>query len=131
MSAITLQVGSLMPHFSVTTIEGQPFDYASIWQRRNLLLAVLTDETGPVDNRIVEAIDTLRPELAALDTAGVVTRTRLGGLPAPAVLIADRWGEIIDLASIDTVRSVPTASDLREWLEYLANRCPECEGEAK
>ena len=36
-----LQRGDLLPHFTVTTLHGDEFSYATIWQRRNLVLVAL------------------------------------------------------------------------------------------
>jgi hypothetical protein len=43
------------------------------------------------------------------------------------VLVADRWGEIVCL---ERARSV-AIDDLLGWLEFVEQRCPECEGEAR
>ena len=34
-----LQRGDLVPHFTVKTLHGDEFSYATIWQRRNLVLS--------------------------------------------------------------------------------------------
>ena len=36
-----LQRGDSVPVFEVTTVDGEPFSYSSIWQRKNLLLLTL------------------------------------------------------------------------------------------
>jgi hypothetical protein len=130
-SATSVHTGDLLPHFAVTTIGGDTFDYSSIWQRRNLLLVMLPTGDIRASGAMVAAVHELKSELDALDTTAVMTRDRPLGLPAESVLIADRWGEIIHLAPIDNAAAATTASELREWLEYVANRCPECEGESK
>src|SRR5687767_6559336 len=85
--------GDQLPHFAVTTVEGTECSYSSIWQRKNLLL-VLPGASS--------AVDAYRSSLRAhesafhdLETACIVTRNDVAGLPAPAVVIADRWGEIL------------------------------------
>jgi hypothetical protein len=38
-----LRPGDLLPHFGVTDLYGKRVDYSSIWQRKNLVLVMLTD----------------------------------------------------------------------------------------
>jgi hypothetical protein len=47
------------------------------------------------------------------------------------VLIADQWGEIVHLVAAIDVDHMLTPRELLERVEYVASRCPECEGEAK
>jgi hypothetical protein len=42
------------------------------------------------------------------------------------VLIADRWGEVQVVHA-----GAPDVDDILAWLEYVQQRCPECEGEAR
>ncbi|MCA1734322.1 MAG: redoxin domain-containing protein [Acidobacteria bacterium] len=52
------------------------------------------------------------------------------GLEAPAVVIADQWGEIHEAAEAgEEHRFLPIESAV-EWIRHLATSCPECEGEA-
>jgi hypothetical protein len=127
----SLQPGDLVPHFSVTTLDGERFDYSSVWQRSNLLLVVLPDENNATSVALVDAVGELTLSGDISETVVVVTRSKVTGLPSPAVLVADRWGEIIDVAPVRDSAAAPTAAALREWLEYVSHRCPECEGEAK
>jgi hypothetical protein len=50
---------------------------------------------------------------------------------SPGVLLADRWGEIVHLTAASESARSPAPGELIEWLEYIQNRCPECEGEAR
>lgn len=43
-----------------------------------------------------------------------------------AILIADRWGEVYYGARGDSPAALPDASEIREWLQFLATQCPEC-----
>ena len=130
-SGTSLQRGALVPHFSVTTLDGERFDYSSIWQRRNLLLVVLPDENDGTAVALVDTVGELTHSGDLAETVVVVTRSKVTGLPSPAVLIADRWGEIIHVAPVRDSAAAPTAAALREWLEYVWHQCPECEGEVK
>ena len=60
-----------------------------------------------------------------------MTRDTVPGLPAPAALVADRWGEIAYVATAPTLDGLPAPSTLFDWLDYVVQRCPECEGEAR
>jgi len=52
------------------------------------------------------------------------------GVAAPAVVIADQWGEIHEAAEAgEEHRFLPIESAV-EWIRHLATSCPECEGEA-
>jgi hypothetical protein len=136
-----------MPHVTVRRIDGPAFAYADIWQHRNLLLVALPprDEhdagassehgagaSSEHDVRAYAASLSARTEAwRAYDATVVLTRDGVPGLPAPAVVIADRWGEIVGVEAADTVAGLPAAADLVEWLRFVAHACPECEGEVK
>jgi hypothetical protein len=123
-----LQRGDSVPHFKVKTVDGDVFDYSTIWQRKNLLLVrLLPDDNGAY----VSDLRARAAELRALETESVITRDDVSGLPAPGLLIADRWGEIVHVTSASASAQSPTPEELLGWLEYVQNRCPECEGEAR
>jgi hypothetical protein len=68
------------------------------------------------------------PFQALLDSEDQLARAL--GLAAPAVIIADQWGEIHEAEEAgEDHRFLPTES-LVEWVRHLATSCPECEGEA-
>lgn len=112
----------------VTTLGGERFDYSTIWQRRNLVLVTLEEVGG---SAYAEELFAREADFRALESVCVVTRDRVAGLPAPGVLVADRWGEIVYVAAASDRGGLPTPSELLEWLDYVARRCPECEGESK
>ena len=118
-----------MPHFEVRTLSGDVLDYSTIWQRTNLVLVALPQAgSGAGFLRALTALDLVFQEH---DAVCVVTRDCIPGLPAPAALVADRWGEVVHIATPSQVEDLPVASELLDWLEYVARRCPECEGEAR
>ena len=123
-----LQQGDQTPHFHVNTLEGHPFSYAIIWQRKNLLLVVLPRHDNESIRDYVRRLSSSELEV---DTACVVTRDPVEGLPAPAVLVADRWGEIIFVAARTNIEELPSAAEILDWVEYVRKQCPECEGEAR
>jgi hypothetical protein len=119
-----LQRGGLVPHFEIESIDGYAVSYSTIWQRRNLVLVMLSDKD------VEEYVSELRAHADAFakhNTVCVVTHDSIGGLPEPCVLVADRWGEIVHVAEGD----LPGVSELLGWVDYVERRCPECEGEAK
>jgi hypothetical protein len=119
-----LQPGDSVPHFELTTVDGARVPYREIWQRKNLLLVSLAGATG--DDYAVSIAPHLA-EFAALDTSVVVTRDAVPGVPAPGILIADRWGEIMWTSPIGGA----DPEVLVDWLRFIQARCPECEGEAR
>lgn len=48
----------------------------------------------------------------------------------PAVIIADQWGQVHASLPAGEDHDFPSASEIEEWLRFLAIQCPECEGEA-
>ena len=124
-----LQRGDTVPHFEVKTVTGEVFSYATVWQRRNLLLVVVPGSSS--DDSYAAALRTRDDDVRNRETNCVITREEVAGLPGPAVLIADRWGEIVHIATAPAANDLPTPEDLLEWLDYLSRRCPECEGEAR
>jgi hypothetical protein len=142
-----LQRGDAVPHFRVRTVDRQVFDYGIIWQRRSLALVILPaagvddfpGESGDAedsshsrhDEGYVREVMSRRAEFDARGSACVITRDDVAGLIPPAALVADRWGEVVFVAGVATAEMLPAPEELLEWLAYLENRCPECEGEAR
>ena len=125
--AKTVQRGDQVPHFEVRTLEGKLFTYTTIWQHRNLVLVTLPE--APC-GAYASALAARAAEFEAHGCACVITRDRVPGVPAPGALVADRWGEIVHVAA-SRLSGLPTPAELLEWVDYVARRCPECEGEAK
>jgi hypothetical protein len=123
-----LQRGDQVPHVELRTTSGERFSYRAIWQSRSLVLVTLP---AAADDAIARELRTLKPEFEAAHAVCVVTRDPVPGLPAPAALVADAWGEIAHVSAPRHAPGLPAARDLLEWVEHLGHRCPECEGEAK
>jgi hypothetical protein len=123
-----------MPHIAVRCIDRTAFDYADIWQKRNLLLVVF-DPTSDGERRREEdewvaKLLSHGESLRIYDAMLVVTRDSIPGLSPASAVVADRWGEI---AAIERGRdgALPPVEDLLEDLRFVAHACPECEGEWK
>jgi hypothetical protein len=124
-----LQRGEAVPHFEVRTIDGHMLGYSAVWQRRNLVFVTLP--TAEPYGDYVSELTALASEFHNRETTCVMTQDGIPGLPAPGVLVADRWGEIVHVATGSTLADLPPPRDLLDWVEYLQHRCPECEGEAR
>lgn len=126
----TLKRGDLVPHFTVTDLYGRRVDYSSIWQRQNLVLVILPDATSS-SRSYAEQLMALARDSKKDDTAWLVTRDRIAGMPNPGAVVADRWGELVHITGAPDVAHLPEPDDLVEWVDYVQHRCPECEGEVR
>jgi hypothetical protein len=131
MSASNLLRGDPVPHFEVKTVQGEPFSYASIWQRRNLVLVALPAAEPKMPGSYIAQLMARTAEFTALDAECVITRDRVPGIPSPGIVVADRWGEIAHVATASRLDDLTSPDELLDWLDYLDKRCPECEGEAR
>lgn len=114
------------PHVTVRCIDGTTFEYGDLWQRRHLLLVTLAGEgadRAEDEARYIARLNDRHDELQRYETTVVITRDAIAGVPAPAVLIADRWGEIVTVESAPQVASLPEVSDLLDWLRMIAHAC--------
>jgi len=126
-----LQRGDSVPPFQVKSIRGEMFSYSSIWQRKNLVLVVIPVEESESPGTYISRLVARRSEFTAKNAECVVTADRVPGIDGPAVVVADRWGEIVHAATTSQVDALTSPEELLDWVDYLERRCPECEGEAK
>ena len=134
-----LRTGDQLPHFSVTALDGQRVTYATIWQRKIVVLVILPAVQSTPSLVNVQAFEAemraaCGPASSGVDRSDaecVITRDRVDAVPCPGAIVADRWGEVVHVASSPHPGELPDAQDLIEWVEHVRNRCPECEGEAK
>jgi len=129
MSETPLQIGDAVPHFVTHSVGGSVVDYSSIWQRRNLVLVTLLPT--PAGDPYVTDLTGRTSAFDEQECTCVVTTEPIVGLPAPGLLVADRWGEIVHLVTPHAVSELPSGDQLLQWLEAIEYRCPECEGEAR
>ncbi len=121
-----MQKGDLVPHFAVTTVQGDTARYDTHWQRRNVV--VLSTAGHPAETAAA-ALGRAVPDPAALSAVCIVTTEPIGGSTRPLLVVADQWGEIVEIDEAERVEDLPVHA-VRRALEYLEIRCPECEGEA-
>jgi hypothetical protein len=129
MMKTMLQKGDAVPHFQVTRLDGSTVGYATIWQQSDLVLLALPP--GDQGAEYASALGERMSRFAGASAECVMTRTAVPGMPAPAAIVADRWGEIYFAAAADEVDGLPSPDELIDWLRYVQVKCPECEGEAR
>ena len=78
-----LQTGDLVPHFTVTTFSGESFDYSDIWQRKNLVLVLLPHAESAASTKFVDQLTAQMSDLTGDDSACVITRDSVSGVPSP------------------------------------------------
>jgi hypothetical protein len=128
MSEPVLHRRDLFPHIQIRLIDGGTFRYTMIWQRKHLVLVVIG--TSQADADYASALTGRGSEFSNRETECVVTHDAVTGLPTPSVVIADRWGEVIHIAEPASSAELPSVDELIGWVDYVRQRCPECEGEA-
>ena len=122
--------GELIPRFQVTTLHGERFDYATVWQRRNLVLVTVPASDSDASSKYVSELSGRISQFRAQNTEVVITREQVPGFPHPGAVVADKWGEVIDVRAASDA-DLPSAEELLDWIKYVETRCPECEGEVK
>jgi peroxiredoxin len=126
-----LQRGDSVPAFEVRTLEGEPFTYSTICQHKNLLLVSLPAIDSEAASAYAADVTARVREFGDQDIECVVTQDQVPRISPPAVVVADRWGEIVFAVKKSEVADLPAPQELIEWLTCVSNQCPECEGEAR
>jgi hypothetical protein len=128
---MTIRTRDLMPIFTATNRgDGTLVDYRDIWQKKNLVLVVLPKD-DPTASAYAASLSALEAEAASYEARLIVTTTRIEGIPSPGVVIADRWGDVYHVKDASRSADLPEPRDLLEWLQYVRNECPECQGETR
>jgi peroxiredoxin len=126
-----LQRGDSVPQFDVRTIEDTAINYSVIWQRQNLVLITLPSVQCAACKVYITQLTVQSSAFAGQNSACVITRDHVPGIPNPSVVVADTWGEMVYVATASDVADLPPPQELVDWVSYLQTRCPECEGEAR
>ena len=125
-----LRPGDQVPHFEVHDLNGRIVRYSTVWQHRNLVLIVLPSHESVAAQRYRDALANAAAACGDRTTC-VITRDAVAGVPAAGALVADQWGEIVYVRSASEIAALPSLPELVDWIAYLDQRCPECEGEAR
>jgi hypothetical protein len=126
-----LQRRDSVPHFEVRTIGDGRISYSTIWQRRNLVLIALPKVACAACEVYIAQLAVQIAAFSSQNSECVITRDRVPGIPSPAAVVADRWGEIVYIATASDCVDLPTPQELLDWVSYVQTQCPECEGEAR
>ena len=122
-----LQQGEQVPHFAVSDVTGRRAAYADVWQRKHLVLVRLTDPGASPSSPLASGLSSVDDD----DVRLVVTTDPVAGIPGSGVAIADRWGETAYVAHGTQDADLPAAGEILDWVRYVRQQCPECEGEAR
>ena len=125
-----VQVGEQVPHFRVEALDHTQVAYSEIWQRKNLVLLLLPDQGSQVVDSYVAHLEGLMAELTPHDSACVISRSSVAGIPRPGIVVADRWGEI-HFVTGGRIEDLPAPAEILDWLRYVQVQCPECQGETR
>jgi hypothetical protein len=117
-----------VPHFDVMTLDGRHVRYDDIWQRRNLVLVLVSPQNRDDGARYASQLQAHRDEFEREETTVVVTTDPVPKLNAPAALVADRWGEILYLETAPggQMSRFPDVDELLSWVHFAEIQCPEC-----
>jgi hypothetical protein len=124
-----LSKGDHVPRFECVTIDDIRVNYADLWQKKNLALLCLSDDSSPEAQTYIQQLREALPALAVHDAVVVVTTTPIDGMPLPGCAVADRWGQMQWVTSAERVVDLPSPREIAAWLQFVEIQCPECEGE--
>ena len=127
-----LRTGDAVPHRVLTDVSGRDVSYADeVWQKRNIVLVALPQRVSVGDAGYIADLDAARGRFAAAQTEVIVTRDSVPGLAPYAVLVADRWGEIVTAQRTGTPSELHSVERILAWVEFVQYQCPECQGETR
>jgi hypothetical protein len=124
-----LNKGDHVPRFECVTIDDIRVNYADVWQKKNLALLCLSEDSSPEAQSYIQQLREALPALAVHDAVVVVTTTPIDGMPLPGCAVADRWGQMQWVTSADRIVDLPSPREIAAWLHFVEIQCPECEGE--
>ena len=124
-----LNKGDHVPRFECVTIDDIRVNYADLWQKKNLALLCLSDDTSAEAQSYIQELREALPALAAHDAVVVVTTNKIDGMPLPGCAVADRWGQMQWVTAAERIAELPTPREIAAWLQFVEIQCPECEGE--
>ena len=124
-----LNKGDHVPRFECVTIDDIRVNYADLWQKKNLALLCLSEDSSQEAQSYIHELREALPALAMHDAVVVVTTNPIDGMPLPGCAVADRWGQMQWVASAERIAELPSPREIAAWLHFVEIQCPECEGE--
>lgn len=122
-----LSPGDLIPTFEGETGDGRRLQYQEVWQRRNVVLLVLSATARAEASSYLTAVEARVSKLRPDDTTLVICDHRINGVPLGTVVVADRWGEIAYIQELTSHPAEwPSVDEILEWVEFIRVKCPEC-----
>lgn len=128
--AMTLRARGSLPSFTVKDlVSGELVNYHDdVWQHRMLVLVVVAPDYT-ARSEWLQKLGTDR-ELQQ-DARLVATTDRVDGASPFTVAVADRWGEIYWVRHAATESELPSVDEVLDWVQYVRQECPECQGETR
>ena len=124
-----LNKGDHVPRFECVTIDDIRVNYADLWQKKNLALLCLAEDTSAEAQSYIQELREALPALAAHDAVVVVTTNPIDGMPLPGCAVADRWGQMQWVTAAQRIAELPSPREIAAWLRFVEIQCPECDGE--
>jgi hypothetical protein len=119
--------GDLISPFDGEAIDGHRLPYEEVWQRRNVVLFVLSPSARAEASAYLSDVDARLSQLRPNDTSLVISHQTIAGMPRDGLVITDRWGEIVHVRELTSrPQEWPSVDDIVEWVEFVRMKCPEC-----
>src|SRR5262245_19576039 len=138
-----IQPGARLPPLRLEAADGKVEDLDAP-ERGSPALLFVRDEALAVARPYIATWEQMLSDLASwFDRPRVITEsaryeTRIASVSAPAddwlqlaigehahaLIIADRWGVVYVAQQTSTFEDIPSATDVEQWLRYLATQCP-------
>src|SRR5919197_223068 len=115
-----LHPGDLIPRVDGVTVDGRKVPYEQLWQRRNLVLFVLSADLRANASAYLIALHARLCDLKPSDTSLLISDQIIDTLPLNTVVITDRWGEIVHVEQLAQDQTMwPSSDDILEWVEFI------------
>lgn len=123
-----LRPGDLLsPFLHGGTLDGRELPYEQLWQKRNVVWFVLPARAVATASPYLRDVNDRLSALTPPDTSLVISDQAGNGLPLNCVVIADRWGEVVQAARLAADPAHwPPVDEIIEWVEFVRAKCPEC-----
>lgn len=93
--------------------------------RGPLVIALAHDDVCPQCESWIASLDDVADDLDEWGARVIVQRDVLQTLHAPALWIADEWGEVY--YHWEGEHDFPAPAEILDWARFVAIQCPECE----